>query len=62
MFGVGDFWLKIRVIISTSNYKNFQNGRLKKTLFFKISKSQYFFPKFLEIGPWVSRIDGCEGH
>jgi hypothetical protein len=40
----------------------FQNGRLKKTEIFKTSNSQKFFAKILWIGPWVSRIDWCEGH
>ena len=39
----------------------FQNGRLKKTEFFKIANSQIFFVKILWIGPWVRRIDWCEG-
>ena len=39
-----------------------KNGRLKKTEFFKIANSQYFFVKILWIGPWVSRIDWCEEH
>jgi hypothetical protein len=34
-----------------------QNGRLKKTKFFKTANSQYFFSKISWIGPWVSRID-----
>ena len=34
-----------------------QNGRLKKSAFFKIANSQYFFVKILCIGPWVSRIE-----
>ena len=37
--------------------KKNQNGRLKKTTFFKIANSQYFFVKISWIGPWVSRID-----
>jgi hypothetical protein len=37
--------------------KKFQNGRLKKTEFFKIADSQKFFAKISQIGPWVSRID-----
>ena len=37
--------------------KKNQNGRLKKTMFFKIANSQYFFEKILWIGPWVGRID-----
>jgi hypothetical protein len=35
----------------------FQNGRLKKTTFFKIANSQKNFVKISWIGPWVSRID-----
>ena len=31
-------------------------------LFFKIANSQYFFVKLFWIGPWVSRIEWCEGH
>ena len=42
--------------------KKIQNGRLKKTEFFKIANSHNFFVKILWIGPWVSRIDWCEGH
>ena len=42
--------------------KKIQNGRLKKTTFFKIANSQYFFLKILWIRCWVSRIDCCEGH
>ena len=42
--------------------KRFQNGRLKKTMFFKTVNSQYFFAKLSGIGPWVSRINWCEGH
>ena len=30
--------------------------------FFKITNSQIFFVKTSWIGPWVSRIDWCEGH
>ena len=42
--------------------KKIQNGRLKKSSFFKIANSQNFFAKISEIGPWVSRIEWCEGH
>ena len=42
--------------------KKIQNGRLKKSAFFKIANSQNFFVKISWIGPWVSRIDWCEGH
>ena len=33
-----------------------------KSPFFKIANSQNFFVKISWIGPWVSRIDWCEGH
>ena len=39
-----------------------QNGRLIKSSFSSSANSQYFFMKILVIGPWVSRIDWCEGH
>ena len=42
--------------------KKIQNGRLKKSAFFKIANSQNFFLKISWIGPWISRIDRCEGH
>jgi hypothetical protein len=37
--------------------KKVQNGRLKKTEFFKIANSQKKIVKILEIDPWISRID-----
>jgi hypothetical protein len=37
--------------------KKIQNGRLKKTEFFKIANSQYYFVKNSWIGPLVSRIE-----
>ena len=42
--------------------KKIQNGRLKKSSFFKIANSQKFFTKISQMGPWVSRIEWCEGH
>ena len=42
--------------------KKIQNGRHKKMSIFKIANSQYFFVKIYWIGPWVSRIEWCEGH
>ena len=42
--------------------KKFQNGRLKKPMFFKTVNSQYFFVKLSGIGPWVRRINWCKGH
>ena len=42
--------------------KKIQNGRLKKTEFFNIAKSWAISAKISWIGPWVSRIDWCEGH
>ena len=40
--------------------KKIQNGRLKKSSFFKIANSQNFFTKISQIRPWVSRIEWCE--
>ena len=37
--------------------KKIQNGRLKKSSFFKIANSQNFFTKISQMGPWVSRIE-----
>jgi hypothetical protein len=37
--------------------KKKQNGRLKKTAFFKIDNSPNFFVKISWISSWVSRID-----
>jgi hypothetical protein len=37
--------------------KKIQNGRLKKSSFFKIANSQNFFAKISQICPWVSRIE-----
>ena len=37
--------------------KQKQNGRLKKTEFFKITNSRYFFTKISGIVPWVDRIN-----
>jgi hypothetical protein len=34
----------------------------QKTSFSSSTNSQYFFIKFLWLGPWVSRINWCEGH
>ena len=42
--------------------KKIQNGRLKKSSFFKIANSQNFFTKISQMGPWVSKIEWCEGH
>ena len=42
--------------------KKIQNGRLKKTEFFNLVKSWAISAKISWIGPWVSRIDWCEGH
>ena len=35
--------------------KKIQNGRLKKTEFFKITNSEKIFVKISWIGPWISR-------
>jgi hypothetical protein len=37
--------------------KEIQNGKLKKTEFFKITNSQKNFVKISWLGSWVSRID-----
>jgi hypothetical protein len=37
--------------------KKIQNGRLKKSSFFKIANSQKNFAKISQMGPWVSRIE-----
>ena len=42
--------------------KKIQNGWLKKSLFLKIANSQKIFTKISQMGPWVSRIEWCEGH
>ena len=42
--------------------KKIKNGQLKKTEFFKTTNSQFFFSKISWIGPWISRINWCEGH
>ena len=42
--------------------KKFKMADFSKWLFFKIANSQNFFVKISWIGPWVSRIDWCEGH
>ena len=43
-------------------WKKNQNSRLKKNSFSSSANSQYFFMKISWIGPWVSRIDWCEGY
>ena len=42
--------------------KKFKMADLKKSSFSSSANSQYFFTKISWIGPWVSRIDWCEGH
>ena len=42
--------------------KKFKMADFSKWPFFKIANSQNFFAKISQIGPWVSRIDWCEGH
>ena len=53
---------KLWLIFMGKKQKKIQNGRLKKSAFFKIANSQNFFVKISWIGPWVSRIEWCEGH
>ena len=52
-------WSKKKLFFWRKKFKmaNFQNGRFSKLPIFK-----KFSQKFLQIGPWVSRIDWCEGH
>ena len=42
--------------------KKIKMAKSKKNSFSSSANSQYFFMKFLWFGPWVSRIDWCEGH
>ena len=42
--------------------KKFKMADFSKWPFFKIANSQKNFVKISWIGPWVSRIDWCEGH
>ena len=46
------------------NSENFFSKWLtqKNWVFFKLANSHKFFVKISWIGPWVSRIDWCEGH
>ena len=39
------YWPKTSWTGNQGNHKNFQNGRLKKSMFLKIVNSQYFFYK-----------------
>ena len=55
-------WLSWKMRFFWVGHFEFQNGRLKKTSFSSSTNSQYFFMKISWIGPWVCRIDGCEGH
>jgi hypothetical protein len=48
---------KFRLILIGIKQKRIQNGRLKKTEFFKIADSQKIFSKISQIVPWVSKID-----
>ena len=42
--------------------KKFKMADFSKWPFFKIANSWNFFAKISQIGPWVSRIEWCEGH
>ena len=55
---IHNLWL---IFMGMKQKKN-QNGRLKKRSIFKIANSKYFFVKISWIGPWVGRIEWCEGH
>ena len=52
-------WSKINLFFQE---KKFNMANFSKWPFFKINNSQKFFVKISWIGPWVSRIDWCEGH
>ena len=72
MFGMGDFWLEIRVIIKISSHPwypiNFvtdlnrdeakKKWPTQKTEIFNSANSQYFFAKISGIGPWVNKRVG----
>ena len=45
-----------------SSKKKFKMANFSKWPFFKIANSQNLFVKISWIGPWVGRIDWCEGH
>jgi hypothetical protein len=53
-FGLIFMWMKQKKIFLK---KKIQNGQLQKTEFFNSANAQYFFAKFLGIGPWVSKIN-----
>ena len=54
--------LKNEVFVSRPFEFFFSKWPPKKNLFFKITNSRNFSAKISWIGPWVSRIDWCEGH
>ena len=74
--GKGYFGLETRVFIKISTFltyncwlifmrmkqKKIQNCRLKKRSFSSPTNSEYLFSKISWIGPWVSRVEWCEGH
>ena len=44
------------------NNQNPKTKNLNKSHFQGFANSQYFFVKISGIGPWMCRIDWCEGH
>ena len=62
-------WTSLVFFIKKKKKKNFdqpnnqkpKTKKLNKSHFQGFANSQYFFVKILWIGPWVSRIDWCEG-
>ena len=62
-----NFWLILMELKQKSFFFffwkiKFKMADLKKSAFFKIANSKYFFLKISWIGPWVSRIEWCERH
>ncbi len=52
----------VRIQLFFFSEKKNQNGRLKKSTFFKIANSGGKILKISWIGPWVCRIEWCKGH
>ena len=53
---------KPKNIFWSTQYPKSENKKLNKSHFQGFINSQYFFMKISWIGPWVNRIDWCEGH
>jgi hypothetical protein len=62
LLGLGDFW---PIHGSQEPLTDFHGNEAKvffSNFLFKTANSQNFFTKISGIGPWVGRIDSCEGH